>query len=193
MQWTGIEDFDMQLRAFLNTLIGEISDASTVAMEESKESLKDHIVNDVYKAYTPKAYKRRSENPLLGTPLSDLDAYSHTIKPSGGNVGGNLVVTTKLYYNPRGSHAVARWSSDAPQKKKIKNVDDNELIGRIEKKDPAYNWGNSKVPERPFWQEFVREMVDGGRLEKAFVRAMKPKEQVVADGNIVAETYDTEY
>ena len=193
MQFTGIDDFDAQLRAFLNTLISEIADAEESALSEAQESLKKHIVEDVYQAYSPTVYKRRSNNNGLGTPLSDLNAYSQTIPPAGGNVNGKLMVTSRLYYNPKGAHQVKKWSSGASNKKGIVNVDDNQLISRIEKKDPAYNWGNDAVPPRPFWQNFINEMVTNKELENAFVWAMSTKEDIVADGNIVEDPHDRDY
>ena len=194
MQFTGIDDFDAQLRGFLNTLINEIRDASETAIDDARDVLKKHITQDVYKAYSPTAYKRRSDDSAMGTPLSDMDAYSKIIKPAGGNVSGNLVVTSRLFYNPEGGHKVAKWSSKSAKKGKgVNNVDFNDLIGRIEKKSPAYNWGQDMVPPRPFWQNFVDDMVTNELLEKRFVEALKGSENVVADGNIVEDSFDREY
>ena len=184
MQFTGIDDFDAQLKTFLNTLISEISEAEKSALADAQDALKRHIVKDVYEAYSPTVYKRRSKNSSLGTPLSDMDAYSTVIEPAGGNVNGNLQVTSRLVYNPQGGHKVQKWHDQ----------DYNSLIGRIEKKSPAYTWGNDIVPERPFWQEFISEMIDQKELERAFVWALSANEPtVIADGKILEEAHDREY
>lgn len=183
----GMEGIDKDFRQFMNTLIVDLRDALPKVMDDAKENLKQHIETDVYSAsvYQPKVYKRRSENDGLGTPLNYMESPNvKIISPAGGNVGGKLQITTKLYYNPTGNHSVKKWHG----------VDYNELVGRIENKDPAYHWGNEKVPKRPFWQNFITEMVDGNGLESSFVRHMKEVgETVTADGSIVEDTFDREY
>lgn len=177
----GEETIDADFKAFLNTLIYEIVDALNVTMDEAKDILQEHIKKDVYGAYTPTVYKRRSQDGSLGTPLSDVNTYGKIIAPSGGNVGGNLEIKTSLFYNPMGTHSKKKWSE----------IDRDLLIGRIEKKDPPYSWGNNKVPERPFWQNFITEME--GSLENIFVREMQAKEEIVADGGLVADEADRNY
>ena len=186
MAFTGIDDFDAQLRKFLNTLIYELDSAVSETMLDAKDSLRKHIREDVYdeSVYSPKVYKRRSENDGLGTPLDYLEEpNARIIPPAGGNVNGNLVVTSRIYYNPTGEHKYKKWHT----------ADHNDLIGRIEKKEPRYTWGQNKVPPRPFWQNFITEMVDNQELEKNFVRHMSGKEDIVADGAIVEEISDREY
>ena len=185
MKWTGIDDFDAQFRTFLNKLVPEIADAAESAMKESEEVLKRHIWEDVYSesVYSPKVYERRSDNPSLGTPLDNMAENVVLIKPTGGNAGGQLQLTAKLYYRPQGGHKVKKWNTASY----------DALIGRIEKKSPAYTYDNGGIPPRPFWQNFVKEMVENGELEQAFVRALKTKEEVVADGAITPDASDTEY
>lgn len=181
----GMESLDNDFRAFMNELVADTFRAASETMEDAKEVLKKHIVNDVYaeEIYDPKVYKRRSKNRSLGTPLSDVDTYSSVIPPAGGNVGGQLVVTSRLYYNPKGSHKVKRWDT----------ASDDDLIGRIEKKDPPYTWGNDEVPPRPFWQNFISEMVDDGEIERAFARSMNGKNEIKADGAVIADDADRHY
>ena len=188
MQFTGIDDFDKDFGAFLNTLIEEVGEASEKALDEARDTLREKIITEVYakSIYTPTVYKRRSEKSGRGIPLSDVQAYSKIIPYAGGNINGTLQTTTRLYYNPRGEHTVSKWHS----------VDYNELIGRIEKKDPPYKWNpkNREIPPRPFWQHFIDEMVNQKELEKAFVFALKAKEkETITDGNIIEEQLDREY
>lgn len=181
----GIESIDNDFRQFMNTLIVDMFDALPKVMDDAKENLEQHIETDVYKAYSPKVYKRRSENEGLGTPLNYMESPNvKIISPAGGKVGDKLQVTTKLYYNPTGNHSVKKWHG----------VDYNELISRIEKKDPAYHWGNDDVPPRPFWQNFVTDMVDGNGLESFFAQHMKEAgETIVQDGDVTEDAFDREY
>ena len=181
---------DPDFRAVMNTIVTEIFAAMPNVVNDAQDTLKRHIDKDVYSAYTPTVYKRRSDNESYGTPLNNMLMYTKEISPVGGNVGGKLVVTSRLYYNPTGVHTVKKWSSSGSSKKGILNVDGNDLINRIEKKSPGYNWGNDIVPARPFWQEFVTEMVQGGEFEKAFVSEMRKTEQIVADGNVIEDPSD---
>lgn len=161
----------------LKAVMGEIGAAIKKSMDDvgadMADALKRHIDNDVYRKsiYNPKEYKRRSESNGLGTPLNEMGDLSPTGTGNATvyNHGGGLT----FEYKPTGEHANSRWSSSATQSGSIRNVDGDELIGRIEKKTPSYNWGNNKVPPRPFWQNFVDEMVDDGELERFFVAAMR--------------------
>lgn len=188
---------DPDFRNVLNTIVGEIAAALPNVMNNARDTLKKHIDEDVYEAYTPEVYRRRSDNPDMGVSLGAQayqEPYTKVIPPAGGNVGGKLVITSKLYYNPSGEHKYPIWSSGSGKRPKwVLNLDGNELISRIEKKSPAYNWGQDKVPARPFWQRFVDEMVDGGELEKSFVSAMSGKEKIVADGNVFEDSFDRDY
>lgn len=187
MDFTGIDDFDKQLRGYLNTLISEIDSAISDTMLDAKDALRKHIREDVYSesVYSPKVYRRRSEHKGLGTPLDYLEKpNAQIIPPSGGNVNGHLVVTSRLYYNPTGEHKKAKWHT----------ADHSDLIGRIEKKSPPYTWGQDQVPPRPFWQNFINEMVGDGELEKSFVRHLKRTEKdVVSDGALTEDRNDREY
>ena len=179
---------DKDFRQVMNTLVTEINAALPIVMNDARDTLKKHIDEDVYdeSIYKPKRYKRRSNNSGLGISLGAqvyMEPYTKVIPPAGGNVNGKLVIKSRLYYNPSGEHKYPKWNT----------ANDNELIGRIEKKNPAYTWGNDKVPMRPFWQKFVDDMVDGGELEKSFVDAMKASEEIVADGNITEDPFDREY
>lgn len=178
---------DEAFRKAYNEIIFEVADAVEKALNNAKPHLKDRIEKDVYKVYSPTVYKRRSDDQSLGVSLAAqaiAEPYSSVIKPGGGNVNGTLQITSRLYYNPQGNHKRKKWHT----------ADYYDLIGRIEKKDPPYTWGQAQVPERPFWQNFVDEMVGGGELEKLFVDAMKSAEPtIVADGDITEDSTDRNY
>lgn len=179
---------DKELYAAMTELSKEVSDAMQNALDRSKDFLKKHIENDVYASpYSPKVYQPRHKNPSLGAPLSDMESYSDTLPiPIGGVTGNGLMLTSALTYLPKGSHRKKKWDT----------ANGNELIGRIERKNPSYTWENpnNSIPERPFWQNFIDEMVQGGELERLFVDALKTKEpSAKADGNIEEEQSDRNY
>lgn len=118
------------------------------------DTLSSHIQTDVYDAYTPKSYKRRKDNPNLGTSISD-------IKGSGmGSYGRDNVTIT---YIPDGSHP--QWESPASG---------DDLIRRIES-GSGYEW--RKHPgARPFFKNTTEELFDEGRAEQFFIQAVNAAE-----------------
>ena len=173
---TGLESIEEDLKAFQTQLASAVQASMDEVGEDMKEALLRHINEDVYAVYEPKVYKRRSENFLRGTPLNDMDENTYIWNKGAG---------VTLQYLPTGEHETQRWSG----------ADGDALVGRIERKDPAYNWGNSRVPKRPFFQNFVAEMTDEGELERLFIRAMRSQGMdVESDGTgVVREQEDGEY
>jgi len=185
---TGQDSLDAEFRGFKALLAMSMKKALEQVNTEMQEALKRHIERDVYAAsvYKPKVYKRRSEHSGMGAPLSDMKTnvgFSDTqasVEPQG--VGA----MTQFHFIPTGEHTVSKWHT----------ADGNELIGRIEHKSPPYTWGNNSVPERPFWQNFVDEMVDEGEAAEMFERAMTlmaPTLELEADGSIIREPNDGTY
>jgi hypothetical protein len=183
---TGQASLDAEFRGFQALLADGMKKSLLEVNAKMQEALKEHIEQDVYYAYVPRVYERRSLNPGFGTPLSDLQAnvgFSVTeVQMHEKGVGGQ----TRFQYKPTGQHANSVWSG----------TDGDALIGRLENKSPAYRWGNRKVPERPFWQNFVDEMVDGGKAEDFFVDGMNfyaPQLEVEAGGGVERESGDGDY
>lgn len=175
----GENSIDEELTAFLKQTINP---AVTKALDsvgvDMAGALKRHIQTDVYDAYTPKVYERRSEHPGAGTPLDDMNANALTY-----NHGSSLTFA----YKPTGEHSNPTWHS----------VDGDDLIGRIEKHDPEYRWlpKNGTLPNRPFWQNFVNEMIDQKEMEYYFVAAMIMQgiTDITADGDLTRESGDGQY
>jgi len=181
---TGAETLDEDVKAFLK---GTVNPALEKALREvgadMAAALKKHIDTDVYGAYKkPRVYKRRKDDNSLGTPLNDVS----DIWGSGGNAtayaDGRHVT---LDYSPSGTHKVKAWSDQ----------DGNALIGRIEKKNPPYKYESQErtIPERPFWQNFVNEMVDEGRLDEFFTNAMALAGVEVVPEGVTREGKDGTY
>lgn len=122
--------------------------------EEMRQCLREHVVEDVYDKLVPEEYVRRR-----GTKgLADMNA-SATVYSDERDGGMNLT----LLYHPSGA-------TDGNGEPIDPHVDGDDLINRIEKNDPAYNWGR-RPKNRPFFRNFVEEML-GGRAEETLVRAM---------------------
>lgn len=173
---SGLESIDNDWKAFQADFTEKLRKAMDDVGADMLDALKKHIISDVYGAYRPKTYQRRSKDESLGTPLSDM-AKNATVYNKGAGV--------TLDYSPTGAHANENWHT----------ADGNDLIGRIEKKSPPYfQKAQNKVPERPFWQNFVNEMVDQGELERYFAAAMAMQGEIVETGGAVTrEPQDGEY
>lgn len=150
-QFSGFEQ-DM---AALEKQVKDAFRASRPALaEEMRQCLREHVEEDVYAKVQPTKYVRREDNG----GLIDMSA-SATVYSDERDGGMNLT----LLYHPSGATDGEGESIDP-------HVDGDDLINRIEKKDPEYNW-RRKPKKRPFFRNFVEEML-GGRAEETLVRAM---------------------
>lgn len=144
--------------------------------EEMRQCLREHVVEDVYDKLVPEEYVRRR-----GTKgLADMNA-SATVYSDERDGGMNLT----LLYQPSGA-------ADGEGEPVDPHVDGDDLIDRIEKRNPEYNW-TRKPPKRPFFSNFVQEMIDGGRAEETLVRAMNaadPSLGLTEDAGIIREEDD---
>lgn len=153
--------------------------------DDMRESLSQHIVKDVYNAYQPNEYERRGS--AGGLQEQALNATSHADASADGT-------SYRIYiqFSPNGNHPdEGKWAE-----RNVRPVHGDDLIGRIEKWSPAYSFRpkHKHLPNRPFWQEFVKEMVDAGMAEHFFARAMREQgDEVIEDGAIVREAGDGDY
>lgn len=176
--------FDADLAALEAQVKTAALHAGTILQEDMRACLTEHIVDDVYDAYDPDYYTRRlSDGGLLDIPKNTAGSPPPFVSGDG--------VEIELQYEPDGA-------TDGNGRALDPHLDGDELIGRIEKKDPDYDWptdrvgGKSLLPERPFFRNFVEEMI-GGRAEKTMVFGMNaadPALGVAADGGVVRESED---
>lgn len=175
--------------------------------EDMKETLAYRIEEDVYKQYTPDIYPRRSENPGFGTPLTDMD--KNVLGGAKGSPGGAYI---HFDYIPTGAHSgvfgdvisdervLMRLGvqADDPIKPPEKQADGNALIRRIET-GKGYDWKPNKkkakkfTDERPFWQNFVNELIEGNGLAYAAKQAFKREGIEVSDISAEREQNDGNY
>lgn len=161
---SGFEAIEKEAKTFFTASVAR--ELANVVYADMKEALEQHIREDVYQEYPdPKMYKRRKDDPRRGTSLlASVDDVNYTkqIGPFDYTTGQ---VVAGLSYEPTGEHENWRWS----------DASGDDLIGRIEKKDPKYNWEpkNGEIPKRPFWQRFVEEMIEGGRFARVVEAELK--------------------
>lgn len=171
-QFSGFEQ-DM---AALEKQVKDAFRASRPALaEEMRQCLREHVEEDVYAKVQPTKYVRREDNG----GLIDMSANA-TVYSDERDGGMNLT----LLYHPSGATDGEGESIDP-------HVDGDDLINRIEKKDPEYNW-RRKPKKRPFFRNFVEEML-GGRAEETLVRTMNgadPTLGLAADMGMIRDEDD---
>lgn len=134
----------------------KIPDALQTVGDQMIANLQTHITNEWYHGYKPKAYKRRSDDSSLGTPLGSEDYMDAKV------IGGN---TLDFVYLPKGDHKNKAWH----------RRDDDELIESIQtgslKGDP---------PPRNFWNSFLYDQERVGIIN-AFISGMAPDYVVIPE------------
>lgn len=162
---------DVQRQLFAGNAVVKVHEA---VVTELRDVLGFHIRHDVYEAYTPTGevhYKRRKDNGDFGTSLLKSADKDHAESIFDLEHGGRW--KSGIRYEPTAEHENWRWSDP--------DLKPDELIGRIEKKEPQYNFNpiRGEIPDRPFWQDFVTEMIEGGRFASTLEKILK--EQGIAE------------
>ena len=172
--------FEQDIAALEAQVKCALMQAGTALQDDMKVCLHEHIDSDVYGAFEPAAYVRRGDDG----GLSDMEKNTSSSPPPSEFGGG---VTVRLDYTPDGQ-------TDGMGRELTVHADGDSLIGRIEHRTPDYNRNRIRSPgDRPFFRNFVQEMVDGGRAEETLVRAMNavvPSLGVTADGSVIREEDD---
>lgn len=173
---SGIESITRDFEAFTPRINRAVSAGLNAVSSDMSASLKKHIELDVYAAYDPKDYLRRSDNPSYGTPLN-----------SDENIGATVVDNTLIFgYVPTGEHSLYD-----------EEIDNDELI-RVISLAEGYQWfvKKRKIPPRPFWDNFLAEMIYGKQAEISFVEGMNNADKdlnVIQTGQIVADGNETTF
>ena len=176
---SGVESIDQDFKKVQAEIKTSIAKAMPQLADAMKQSLKEHIDQDVYAAYTPQAYPRRSENPGFGVPLNDIDSNTFVDTWPDG---------VRLDYKPDGSHSGTKrdlkggFAQDSIRPIKPNPVHGDDLVRRIET-GQGYDWDFSMA--RPFFQNFVWEMVEGGGAAAELITALNmvdPTLEATEDG-----------
>lgn len=121
--------------------------------------LQEHIQQDWYEPWQPKVYKRRTDNPSLGTPLGSIDNMSVSVK-------GKVL---DFDYTPTGEYSGEGF---------VEERNGDELITALQTGKDL--WGNPKP--RPFWNNFVEEQKNEKIMEN-FINSFPKEYKVIADDN----------
>lgn len=185
-EWSGLNSIDADVKLHKETINNIIPPSLGIVGAEMKEALKRHIESDFYAAYSPKSYPRRKDSPNYGTPLNS-DANIHVF------VQGSAL---SFGYFPDGSHTgiVAdslNWK-DYSERRGIGGgtaplvpypVHGDELIQRLQ--NARYNWATS-APPRPFWNNFVNDMMSGGIINTLKAAFFNSGYSLIAENNELA-------
>lgn len=171
---TGEETLTNDLNDFIKGLRDPIWEGLSAVADGMTNSLQAHIQSDVYDAYEPKSYPRRSENPRFGISLGDrrnMDIELHHMslsfiyEPKGDHSG--KMQDAKDAYNKK-NEPTGRTESSWDEPLKPHPVHGDALIHRIQT-GTGYDWkpkkGNKEFPRRPFWDNFVEEQRNGVIIE----------------------------
>lgn len=168
---TGTGELDKEYKAFDTKVLRGMKAGLMAVGSELTKQLQQHVQTDVYDAYTPKSYIRRTNKGGL------IDSrYMKTSQRS---------MSVELTYLPSGYN---------PNYDGEDFLNGDDLIRSIETSN--YTWeGTEEIPERHFWNNFVDEAVGpNGWTEKVFVAAMNGAEKdlnAVADGRIERDGSET--
>lgn len=141
--------------------IAKIENNIPIALEgvgsEMIRDLQEHIQQDWYKPWQPKVYKRRTDNPSLGTPLGSVENISVSVK-------GKVL---DFDYTPTGEYKGTGFEEE-------RNGD--ELITSLQTGKGL--WGN--LEPRPFWNYFVEEQKNE-KIMQSFINSFPKEYKVIAD------------
>lgn len=175
----GIESIQSEFDEFNRKVIRATDYGLKSLASELTPALQRHIQSDVYAAYTPEQYQRRYDHPQYGRSLfSEKNMSWNIVNQSGGQRG------VEFTYEPNG------------QNTHYPNADhylDGDSIISVLQEDKGYLWLNSGSigEERPFWDNFVEEIVQEG--DKWFAQGFNqsdPSIQAKSDGKIMREASD---
>lgn len=124
---------------------------------EIGKTLDRHLRSDWYEEYSPSMYQRRTDDPSLGNGLMSPAYKDYDI------TGKRLTFT----YEPSGEHQIEAFH----------DRDGDELIDSIQ-------FGKDiSAPPRPFWENTLDELENGGILN-GFIEQMKPY-KVIPDKDVI--------
>lgn len=202
---SGEESLDKELEEFLDQVQTAVNRTLTRAASLMYETLKKRIDTDVYGAFQPNTYLRRSDNPSFGIPLNDVNANSLPIYDPVTRQGNRFGGRVGLDYKPSGANSAttadldpynAYYDADNPRQllkpERPHTMDGDDLVRRIET-GQGYTW-RRKPGKREFWQNFVNELVDDGELEREIIWSMGELGfEIEADSGVEREANDGSY
>ena len=152
-----VTGLDEDMAAMEQRFAAALTGALPALKDDMAQCLAEHVQKDVYDQFTPTEYQRRGDDG----GLADIEGNAAFV------LGADSV---SMDYQPSGESEQVRYP-----------LNGDALIGRIEHLNPEYDW-TRKPPARPFFENFVTELIEGGRAEETLVRAMNER-----DGGLAIE------
>lgn len=173
-----------------------------------KETLEHRIEEDVYEEYTPRVYPRRSgRGQGYGVALNNMKKTVDIYPKPAEQIAGKVVVT--FSYKPSGEHSgtfgdffneeeLLRLHKKASDPIKPNPVNGDDLIRRIETGrgydyHPSSKTKHPFTEPRPFWWNFVSEMLEGGGFDSAVKSAFAAEGIDIEDVHTERENGDGNY
>ena len=137
-----------------------------VVASELPPALRQHIDDDYYAQYEP------------------ITGYGRRYM-----IGDDSAMNTSFTYNSMtfNYHPVGANS---------RNLIEGDRFLSIMENGTGYGWEYANVPPRPFWQKFVSEQIEGGEMERNFVKGMNEVDkdlQVSVTSEIIKDDSDTDF
>lgn len=170
---------DEEIKGEIGKINNQIPNALNYVGAEMIVSLKRHIDQDFYNKYSPVAYPRRYTKGLLNPENIDVSRK-----------GKKLIFTYTPDGSPSPKHKESlNWSDDLARYLKSKGVSgETPIFSPTRKGDDLIVWGQkehklgaTKIPARPFWNQFVEEQKNGKIMEN-FIAGMQPKYEIITEG-----------
>lgn len=178
------EDLQKELDAQVKVVRKQIPQALQIVGAEMRDNLLTHLSMDWYSAYKPLAYMRRTDNPDLGTAITDTSVMNIDVK--GANLTFGYMptgeTTQSFSFAMRNGDDLIEWIQSEhtfSHKKKRKR-------GRPRKDAPKDEYEDITIPARPFWNRFVNDQQS--KAADAFFAAMASP---TGEYEIVREATDT--
>lgn len=161
-----------------------------------RKKLKEFVEKNVYDAYKPSVYPRRSEHPGYGVALNETDKNAMVVGFADALAGGGVV---QMRYEPDGSHSGVFGNFYSGEKLGLIGADPNEpikpspvhgdsLIRRIETGE-GYDW-DVDVGPRPFWTSFVGWALDDDGLWEEIAEEMIARGFDITGGGTISSFDD---
>lgn len=169
----GVESLQHDLDEFNTKVNKGINYGLKAVASELTPCLQRHIQTDVYDAYVGD-YERRYDHPQYGRSIFSQNNMDYHFL-----VGGRGVEFT---YEPQGRNT--RYPS-APY------YTNGDSIIDVIQQDKGYLWVDSIGTKRPFWDNFVKDVIHSG--DQWFVRGFNEHDsqvQATPSGNLIGEASD---
>lgn len=156
---SGLETIDDDINAFMPRVDKATTAGLKAVASDMKASLIQHVKDDVYAAYSPLDYERT----------------------------GAMVANSAFDYDIAGGTLVFSYSFDTKSEQPYYAASD-DVIAAIQDSKYLWNVRKRKIPERPFWDNFVKEQFLDGKAEASFVAGMNAQDR---DLHVVANNSTT--